>query len=71
MSSQASVTKPHRAKKSKKNRKHGRGIRKVQRSRFGSYAALFAASRERKLKRIVSRAARLLRRAQKKSSVGC
>lgn len=54
-------------KKGKKNRKHGRGLRKVQRSRFGSYAALFAASRERKLKRIESRKRRLARRRARRS----
>lgn len=60
------VKKPHRAKASKKCRKLGRGVRKVAKSRFGSYAALFAASRERKLQRQISREARLARRAAKK-----
>ena len=60
------VKKPHKAKKSRKDRKHGRGIRKVQKSRFGSYAGLFAASAERKRLRMISREARLARRRAKK-----
>jgi hypothetical protein len=60
------MDKPHRAKKSKKNRKHGRGVMKVSRSRFGSYANLFKASEERKRRRIASRAARLERRRLRK-----
>ena len=60
------VKKPHGAKKSKKGRKHGRGTRKVQKSRFGSYAALFEVSKKRKLQRMISRAARLARRAAKR-----
>lgn len=39
----------------KKNRKHGRGQDKVKRSRHGSYAAIFAASRERKQTRLAHR----------------
>jgi len=61
------VVKPHRAKKGKKCRKHGRGVRKVIKSRFGSYAALFAASENRKHQRMVTRAARLARRAAKRA----
>lgn len=67
MSTVASVVKkPHRAKKSKKDRKHGRGVRKVEKSRFKSYAGLFAVSRERKLQRMKTREARLARRREKK-----
>ena len=65
------VKKPHKAKGGKKNRKPGRGTRKVQKSRFGSYAALFARSKERKLQRMISRAARLARRAQRKKEAAC
>ena len=57
----------HRAKKSKKNRKHGRGTRKVQRSRFGSYENLFKVSEERKHCRMESRKARFARRAARKA----
>lgn len=60
------IKKPHRAKKSKKDRKHGRGTRKIQKSRFGSYAVLFEVSKKRKIARALSRAARLARRASKK-----
>jgi hypothetical protein len=60
------VKKPHRAKGGKKNRKHGRGTRKVSKSRFVSYAGLFQASKERKRLRGISRLARLARRAAKK-----
>ncbi len=66
MSAITVIKKPHRAKKSKKDRKHGRGTRKVQKSRFGSYAAMFEVSKKRKLQRAVSRAARLARRAAKR-----
>lgn len=59
------VKKPHRAKKGKKGRKIGRGTRKVQKSRFGSYAALFAISKERKLRRAAKRAAYFLSRRNK------
>ena len=59
------VKKPHRAKKTKKGRKHGRGLRKMQKSRFGSYAGWFAYSAERKARRIASRNARLARRRAK------
>jgi len=57
------VKKPHQAKRSKKDRKHGRGTRKVTHSRFHSYAGLIGASEERKQLRMLSRAARLERRA--------
>ena len=60
------VKKPHKAKKTKKGRKHGRGLRKIQKSRFGSYAGWFAYSRERKLQRMLTREARLARRRAKK-----
>ena len=62
------VKKPHKAKGGKKNRKHGRGVRKVQKSRFGSYEVLFKVSEERKRQRMISRAARLARRRDKKLS---
>ena len=62
------VKKPHRAKKSKKGRKHGRGTRKVQRSKYGSYAAMFAVCAERKLQRMISREARLARRRAKREA---
>lgn len=39
----------------KKNRKHGRGQDKVKRSRWGSYAAIFTASKERKQERLSAR----------------
>jgi hypothetical protein len=57
------VNKPHRAKHGKKNRKHGRGTRKVTKSRFHSYAGLIGASEERKHLRMLSRKARFVRRA--------
>ena len=69
MSVKQQVVKPHRAKKGKKCRKYGRGLRKVQKSRFGSYAAMFAICAERKLQRMASRKARLARRAAKKLAV--
>lgn len=46
-------------KKGKKNRNHGQNLRKVQRSRWGSYEAIFAASRRRKLARMEARKVRL------------
>lgn len=55
-------------KKGKKNRKFGRGLRKVQRSRFGSYAALFADCERRKQRRMATRRARLARRAAKNAA---
>ena len=66
MSVKQQVVKPHRAKKGKKCRKYGRGLRKVQKSRFDSYAAMFAVCAERKLQRMASRKIRLARRAAKK-----
>jgi len=62
------VKKPHKAKGSKKCRKHGRGVRKIQKSRFGSYAALFANCAERKLQRMMTREARLARRRAKREA---
>lgn len=62
------VKKPHRAKKTKKGRKHGRGTRKVQKSKYGSYAAMFAVCAERKLQRMISREARFARRRAKRKS---
>ena len=62
------IKKPHKAKKSKKGRKHGRGVRKVTKSRFGSYAGLFAASAERKRLRMISREARFARRRAKREA---
>lgn len=61
------IKKPHRAKKSKKQRKHGRGLRKMQKSRFGSYAGWFAYANERKIKRMKTREACLARRRAKKA----
>jgi len=55
-------------KKGKKNRKFGRGTRKMQRSRFGSYANWFAYAAERRRKRMATRKARLARRRAKKES---
>ncbi len=60
------VKKPHKAKKGKKDRKHGRGTRKVTKSRFGSYAGLIGASEERKRLRMISREARIARRVAKR-----
>ena len=62
---------PHKAKGGKKNRKFGRGIRKVQRSRFGSYANIFKMSEERKHCRMESRKARFARRAAKEMQSEC
>lgn len=64
------VSKPHRAKKSKKNRKHGRGLRKMQRSRFGSYEAWFKKAEERKLQRMETRRARFERRRKARENSG-
>lgn len=55
-------------KKGKKNRNHGQNLRKVQRSRWGSYEAIFARSRERKLKRMEARERRLARRREKREA---
>lgn len=55
-------------KKGKKNRNHGQNLRKVQRSRWGSYEAIFAASRRRKLARMESRARRLARLKEKRNA---
>lgn len=54
-------------KKGKKNRKHGRGVRKVERSRFKSYANLFAHVQEKKRKRMEARARRFARLKNKRA----
>jgi len=56
------VKKPHKAKGGKKNRKHGRGTRKVTKSRFHSYAGLIGDSEERKHLRAITRSKRIARR---------
>lgn len=53
-------------KKGKKNRKHGRGVRKAQRSRFGSYAGIIAHSQAKKHARMEARERRLARRKLKR-----
>lgn len=53
-------------KKGKKNRNHGQNLRKVQRSHWGSYESIFAACRERKLKRMEACAKRLAKRREKR-----
>ena len=55
-------------KKGRKNRKHGKGLRKAQRSRFGSYAGIFAHSRKMKEIRMAARERRLARRMAKRES---
>jgi hypothetical protein len=46
----------------KKNRKHGRGVSKVAKSRFGSYAGLFAHTQKMKEVRMAARERRFARR---------
>lgn len=55
-------------KKGKKNRKHGKGVRKAEHSRFGSYAGIFAHSQKMKEARMVARERRLARCAAKRAA---